>query len=99
MNQQSLPPRSRRPLPRCLHARGQGSHRDRKRWGGLSVREYGTYRADHTVVLLHGLCLSKAFWDLQIAELIRQWGDNLRIIAYRSLLLSGALRSLVNTLN
>ena len=40
MNQQSLPPRSRRPLPRCLHARGQGSHRDRKRWGGLSVREY-----------------------------------------------------------
>ncbi|MBV8349491.1 MAG: alpha/beta hydrolase [Mycolicibacterium sp.] len=48
----------------------------------LSVREYGTDRADHTVVLLHGLCLSKASWDLQIAELMRRWRDNLRIIAY-----------------
>lgn len=49
----------------------------------LAIHEYG--RADaalHTVVLLHGLCLTQESWALQIRQLIDRWGDALRIITY-----------------
>jgi pimeloyl-ACP methyl ester carboxylesterase len=48
----------------------------------LAVCDYGSTRANHTLVLLHGLCLTKSSWAAQIAELRRRWGNSLRIIAY-----------------
>lgn len=48
----------------------------------LSVRDWGSRDADHTVVLLHGFCLDKESWNIQIAQLIRRWGNNIRIISY-----------------
>jgi len=48
----------------------------------LAVCDYGSTRANHTLVLLHGLCLTKASWAAQIGELRRRWGNGLRIIAY-----------------
>jgi pimeloyl-ACP methyl ester carboxylesterase len=48
----------------------------------LSVREYGSRDADHTVVLLHGFCLNKDSWTIQIGHLRRQYGDSIRIISY-----------------
>ena len=48
----------------------------------LSVREYGPRDAAHTVVLLHGLCLTKDSWTIQIGHLRRQYGDGVRIISY-----------------
>jgi pimeloyl-ACP methyl ester carboxylesterase len=49
----------------------------------LAVRDYGsTATASHTLVLLHGLCLTKSSWALQIRELQRRWGNSLRIISY-----------------
>lgn len=48
----------------------------------LAVREYGSHRAAHTVVLLHGFCLNQQSWDIQVAQLIRRWGDRVRIITY-----------------
>src|SRR5574337_173447 len=48
----------------------------------LSVRDYGSHAAGHTVVLLHGFCLNKDSWNLQIVQLIRRWGSNIRIICY-----------------
>ena len=48
----------------------------------LSVRDWGSHAAGHTVVLLHGLCLNKDSWNIQMAQLIRRWGNNIRIISY-----------------
>ena len=49
----------------------------------LSVRDYGSSRApDHTVILLHGCCLDQSSWDMQIGQLIREWGNDIRIISY-----------------
>lgn len=48
----------------------------------LAVRDYGSPTASHTVVLLHGFCLNKDSWRLQIGHLIRQWGNRIRIISY-----------------
>lgn len=48
----------------------------------LAVRDYGQPDADHTVVLLHGFCLTAQAWDLQILHLRRQWGERVRIISY-----------------
>jgi pimeloyl-ACP methyl ester carboxylesterase len=48
----------------------------------LSVREYGSRDAAHTVVLLHGLCLNKDSWQIQIGHLRRHYGDGIRIISY-----------------
>src|SRR4029077_5026004 len=48
----------------------------------LSVRDYGSRAPDHTVVLLHGLCLDQSSWDIQIGQLIREWGNGIRIISY-----------------
>jgi pimeloyl-ACP methyl ester carboxylesterase len=48
----------------------------------LSVREYGSRDAAHTVVLLHGLCLNQDSWQIQIGCLRRRYGDGVRIISY-----------------
>ena len=48
----------------------------------LSVREYGPRDAAHTVVLLHGFCLNKDSWTIQIEHLLHQYGDSIRIISY-----------------
>jgi pimeloyl-ACP methyl ester carboxylesterase len=48
----------------------------------LSVREYGPRDAAHTVVLLHGFCLNKDSWKIQIGHLRRQYGDGIRIVSY-----------------
>ena len=48
----------------------------------LSVRDCGSHAARHTVVLLHGFCLNKDSWDIQMRQLIRHWGNNIRIISY-----------------
>ena len=48
----------------------------------LSVRDWGSHVAAHTVVLLHGFCLNKESWNIQMAQLIRRWGNKVRIISY-----------------
>ena len=49
----------------------------------LSVREYGSRAsADHTVVLLHGLCLDQTSWDVALRPLLRRWGRKVRVITY-----------------
>jgi pimeloyl-ACP methyl ester carboxylesterase len=48
----------------------------------LSVRDWGSRAAGHTVVLLHGFCSNKDAWNIQINQLIRRWGNNIRIISY-----------------
>lgn len=48
----------------------------------LAVRDYGQPDSAHTVVLLHGFCLTATAWDLQILHLRRQWGERVRIISY-----------------
>jgi pimeloyl-ACP methyl ester carboxylesterase len=48
----------------------------------LHMLDYKPSSPEHTVVLLHGLCLDKDTWALQIKQLIRRWGDTVRIIAY-----------------
>ena len=40
----------------------------------LAVRDYGSAGAcDHTVVLLHGLCLTQASWANEIRQMVRRW--------------------------
>src|SRR6478735_3338573 len=48
----------------------------------LAVRDQGPIRAEATVVLLHGLCLERGSWAVQIGHLTRQRGDRIRIIRY-----------------
>lgn len=48
----------------------------------LHVTDYKPSAPEHTVVLLHGLCLDKETWAIQFRQLIRRWGDTVRIIAY-----------------
>lgn len=48
----------------------------------LSVRDHNPAGREHTVVLLHGLCLTQASWELQVRHLKRQWGNRIRIITY-----------------
>lgn len=48
----------------------------------LAVRDYGSRRAEHTVVLLHGLFLNQDSWADQIRELGRRWGQRVRVISY-----------------
>jgi pimeloyl-ACP methyl ester carboxylesterase len=49
----------------------------------LSVRDYGSAGAGtHTVVLLHGLYLTQESWVLQIRQLVRRWGNRVRVITY-----------------
>jgi pimeloyl-ACP methyl ester carboxylesterase len=49
----------------------------------LAVRDYGSAGAcDHTVVLLHGLCLTQSTWAPQVRHLLHRWGGRVRIITY-----------------
>jgi pimeloyl-ACP methyl ester carboxylesterase len=48
----------------------------------LHVLDYKPSTPKHTVVLLHGLCLDKDTWAIQIRQLICRWGATVRIIAY-----------------
>jgi pimeloyl-ACP methyl ester carboxylesterase len=48
----------------------------------LAVRDYDPPTRTHTVVFLHGFCLSRTSWARQIDYLRRRYGDSIRIIAY-----------------
>lgn len=48
----------------------------------LSVREVGGRAAGHTVVFVHGLCLSQLCWARQIDALVDRFGDAVRVISY-----------------
>jgi pimeloyl-ACP methyl ester carboxylesterase len=48
----------------------------------LSVREYGSRYPAHTVVLLHGFCLTKDTWTIPIDDLLHRYGNSIRIISY-----------------
>src|SRR5258708_5951806 len=48
----------------------------------LAVRDYDRPTRTHTVVFLHGFCLSRTSWGGQIDYLLRRYGDSIRIIAY-----------------
>lgn len=48
----------------------------------LAVRDYGPGEPLHTLVLLHGLCLTQDSWAIQIRQLTNRWGGALRIISY-----------------
>ena len=48
----------------------------------LAVRDYDPPARTHTVVFLHGFCLSRTSWARQIDYLLRHYGDSIRIIAY-----------------
>ncbi|MCH9733437.1 MAG: alpha/beta hydrolase, partial [Actinomycetia bacterium] len=48
----------------------------------LAVRDYGPPSTRHTVVLLHGLCVSDEVWSLQVDYLLRRYGESIRVISY-----------------
>jgi pimeloyl-ACP methyl ester carboxylesterase len=48
----------------------------------LAVRDCGSRYAGHTVVFLHGLCLSQETWARQIDHLLRWYGGAVRVISY-----------------
>ncbi|MBX7434190.1 alpha/beta hydrolase [Mycobacterium sp. Y57] len=48
----------------------------------LAVRDYGTRVARHTVVLLHGLCVSDEVWSLQLDHLLGRDDGDIRVITY-----------------
>lgn len=48
----------------------------------LAVRDHGGPGAVHTVVVLHGLCLSQQCWARQIEYLTDRYGSAVRIISY-----------------
>lgn len=48
----------------------------------LAVRDRGGPDAGHTVVFLHGLCLSQVCWARQIDYLVDRYGPAVRIISY-----------------
>jgi pimeloyl-ACP methyl ester carboxylesterase len=49
----------------------------------LAVRDFGSdANAQHTIVLLHGLCLTQDSWAAQIRDLVQRWGTSIRIVTY-----------------
>ena len=48
----------------------------------LAVSDTGPRTAEHTVVLLHGLCLNQTSWERQIDYLLRRYGRSVRVISY-----------------
>ena len=48
----------------------------------LAVHDSGPQTAQHTVVFLHGFCLTCASWVGQIAYLSRRYGPSVRLISY-----------------
>jgi hypothetical protein len=47
----------------------------------LAVCDTGPRTAEHTVVLLHGLCLNQTSWEPQITYLLRRYGRSVRVIS------------------
>jgi pimeloyl-ACP methyl ester carboxylesterase len=68
------------PPHRNLVVRHHANGNDKRRVA-LSVREYGSRDAADTVVLLHGFCLNKDSWTIQIDHLLDEY-DSIRIISY-----------------
>jgi pimeloyl-ACP methyl ester carboxylesterase len=48
----------------------------------LAVHDCGPPRAEHTVVFLHGFCLTGASWARQIDYLLGRCGEQVRVISY-----------------
>lgn len=48
----------------------------------LSIYDSRPAAPDHTVLFLHGLCLSRATWTHQVARVRDDYGASVRIIAY-----------------
>jgi pimeloyl-ACP methyl ester carboxylesterase len=48
----------------------------------LAVRDCGSRYAYHTVVFLHGFCLSQESWERQIDHLLRRYAGAVRVISY-----------------
>lgn len=48
----------------------------------LAVRDTGRRGAAHTVVFLHGLCLSQVCWARQVDALVSRYGSAVRILSY-----------------
>jgi pimeloyl-ACP methyl ester carboxylesterase len=48
----------------------------------LAVRDVGSRSARHTVVFLHGVCLSQASWVAEIDYLLRRYRGAVRVISY-----------------
>jgi pimeloyl-ACP methyl ester carboxylesterase len=48
----------------------------------LAVRDGGSRNARHTVVFLHGLCLSQATWVPEFDHLLRRYRGAVRVISY-----------------
>lgn len=48
----------------------------------LSVHDSGSRYPSHTVVFLHGLCLSRAAWTHQTDQLLERYGGAVRVISY-----------------
>jgi pimeloyl-ACP methyl ester carboxylesterase len=48
----------------------------------LAVCDTDPRTAEHTVVFLHGLCLSQTSWERQITCLLRRYGKSVRVISY-----------------
>ncbi len=48
----------------------------------LAVRDHGPRSAGHTVVFLHGFCLTHASWARHIQYLVRRYDNGIRVIAY-----------------
>jgi pimeloyl-ACP methyl ester carboxylesterase len=48
----------------------------------LAVYDTGPRSAEHTVVLLHGLCLDQTSWNRQIDYLRCRYGQSVRVISY-----------------
>src|SRR5947209_20342937 len=48
----------------------------------LVVDDRGPLTAQHTVVFLHGLCLTRASWAPQIVYLSQRYGSAVRVLSY-----------------
>jgi pimeloyl-ACP methyl ester carboxylesterase len=48
----------------------------------LAVHDSGPPNAEHTVVFLHGFCLTSASWSRQVDYLLSRYGDHVRVISY-----------------
>jgi len=49
---------------------------------GLACSDYGYRSPCHTVVFLHGLCLSQLSWVRHVAYLLRRYGGAVRVVSY-----------------
>lgn len=48
----------------------------------LLATDYGPRTAEHTLILLHGLCLDQTSWSTPITLLHKRFSDRLRIVTY-----------------